>query len=61
MLELNFCNGGEYMNFKHGKFLAVGLLMLILAGCSKPQQTMTQDEFERNKQIQQSNKTEERK
>ena len=50
------------MEIKYGKFLAFGLLLLTIAGCSKgSQQTMTQDEFERNRKIQETNKVEERK
>ena len=51
------------MQMKLGKFLAVGFLMLILAGCSKSPESniMTQDDFERNKQIQDTSKSEQRR
>ena len=40
------------MNFKYGKFVAFGLLLLTIAGCSKERPTITQDELDQNKETQ---------
>lgn len=51
------------MEIKYGKFLAAGLLLLTIAGCSKERPTLTQDEIQQNKARMQANEkeTQERK
>ena len=41
------------MELKYGKFLAFGLLLLTIAGCSKPKPNLTEDEFKANRDLQQ--------
>ena len=37
------------MNFRYGKFVAFGLLLMVIAGCSKERPLMDQEEIDQNK------------
>ena len=41
------------MNFRYGKFVAFGLLLMVIAGCSKERPLMEQAEIDQNKKVQQ--------